>query len=238
MKRTLIRNSILFCTTAWLSGSVLAADSGPKDDVTNAAKKLADKANYSWKTTVVVPEGSQFRPGPTEGKTEKDGFTHVSMSFGDNTTQALIKGEKAAVTNPDGAWQSIAEFDSEGPGRFLGMMVRNMKTPAPQALELVAAAQELKKDGDTYAGGLTEEGVKNLMRFRRGGGEAPNVSNPKGSVKFWIKDGVLSKYEFKVQGKMKFNDNEFDVDRATTVEIKDIGTTKITVPDEAKKKAA
>jgi len=234
MKRT-----ILFSTMALVSGSLLAADSSPKDDVTAAAKKLADKANYSWTTTVVVPEGSRFRPGPTEGKTEKDGYTCLSLSFGENKTQAVLKGDKAAYTDREGEWQSAADQDNaQGPGRFLGRMVRNFKTPAVQAGELVTAAKDLKKDGEVYAGDLTEDGAKALLTFRPrgGGGEGPTVSNPKGSVKFWLKSGALSKYEFKVQGKVDFNGNEMDVDRTTTVEIKDVGTTKVDVPAEAKKK--
>ena len=55
-------------------------------------------------------------------------------------------------------------------------------------------------------------------------------------MKFWLKDGALSKYEFKVQGKADFNGNEMDVDRTTTVEIKDVGATKVDVPEDAKKK--
>jgi hypothetical protein len=227
---TTMKNSILLGATTLLAGSLLAADSSPKDDITNAAKKLGEQANYSWKATVVVPEGTQFRPGPTEGKTEKGGYTHVKMSFGDNTTQAVIKGDKAAVTNRDGEWQSVAELDgNEGPGRFLGRMVRNLKTPAAQATELAGAAKELKKDGDSYSSDLTEEGAKAQFRFG-------TPSNAKGSVKFWLKDGALSKYEFKVQGKVDFNGNEVDVDRATTVEIKDVGATKVEVPEGAKKK--
>ena len=35
---------------------------------------------------------------------------------------------------------------------------------------------------------------------------------------------------------MSFNGNDIDVDRDTTVEFKDIGSTKITVPDDVKKK--
>ena len=77
--------------------------------------------------------------------------------------------------------------------------------------------------------------------FRRGGGgggggEGPAISNAKGSVKFWVKDGVLTKYEFKVSGKMDFNGNEIDMDRTSTVEIKDVGTTKVEVPEAAKQK--
>jgi hypothetical protein len=81
---------------------------------------------------------------------------------------------------------------------------------------------------------LTEEGAKTLLTFRRGGNAS--VSGAKGSVKYWIKDGVLARYEVKVSGKVTFNDNERDVERTTTTEIKDVGTTKVTVPDEAKKK--
>ena len=225
MKRNVLSGAIIL-----IASSVLAADSSPKDEVTAAAKKLGDKPNYSWKTTVVVPEDAQFKPGPTEGKTEKNGFTHVTMSFGDNNVQAVLKGDKAAVTNQDGDWQSAADLEnSEGRGRFLGRIVRNIKTPAAQAAELAAAAKSLKKEGDVYSGDLTDEGAK--AQFRIG-----NASNAKGSVKFWLKDGALTKYEFKVKATVDFNGNDVDVDRTTTVEIKDIGTTKVNVPEAATKK--
>ena len=55
-------------------------------------------------------------------------------------------------------------------------------------------------------------------------------------MKFWLKDGSLTKYEFKVKGKMKFGDNEFPNERTTTVEIKDLNGTKVEVPEPAKKK--
>ena len=80
------------------------------------------------------------------------------------------------------------------------------------------------------------------MQFRggrgggAGGGEGPTISDAKGSAKFWIKDGVLSKFEFKVSGKMEFNGNQMDQDRTTTVEIKDVGKTKVEVPEAAKAK--
>jgi len=39
-----------------------------------------------------------------------------------------------------------------------------------------------------------------------------------------------------VQGKVSFNGNDRDVDRTTTVEIKDVGTTKVELPEGAKNK--
>jgi len=233
-----MKGKALFSSITLLAGSLIAADSSPKEDITRAAKKLAEKANYSWSTTVVVPEGSRMRPGPTEGRTEKDGCTLLKMTFGDNTIQAVLKGDKAAITDPDAGWQSLTELDAnEGRGRWTAAMLRNFKAPAAQAAGLVAGAKELKPEGDAFSSDLTEDAAKPLLTFgRRTGADAPKVSNAKGSAKFWIKDGLLAKYEFKVRGKVTFNDNERDVDRTTTVEIKEVGSTKVEVPEEAKKK--
>jgi hypothetical protein len=232
-----MKKHILMVILSAFSVSVLAAEGGAKAEVTNAAKKLGEKPNYSWKTTIVVPESAQFKPGPTEGKTEKDGFTHVKMSFRDNTTELVLKGDKAVFTNPDGEWQTPADAEGDqGPGRFMAGMARNFKAPAAQAAEIAAGTKELKKDGEMFAGELTEQTAKTLMRFRRGGTDGPTINSAKGSAKFWIKDGVISKYEYKVTGSMTFNGNDTDVDRTTTVEIKDTGSTKVEVPEGAKKK--
>jgi hypothetical protein len=234
-----MKKQILCLALATASLSLFAADA--KEEVTAAAKKLGEAANYSWKTTVVVPESAQMRPGPTDGKTEKGGFTHIKSTINDNEMQVVTKGEKAAFIR-DGEWQVAGEGGGGGGGGGRGGgFLRNTRVPAVQAAEIVAGVKELKKEGDTYVGDLTEDGAKTLMRFRRGGGgggggEGPAISNAKGSVKFWVKDGVLTKYEFKVTGKMDIQGNEVDVDRATTVEIKDVGTTKVEVPEAAKQK--
>ncbi len=219
--------------------SLHAADSSLKASLTGAIKALSDQPNYSWKTTVEVPEDSRFRPGPTEGKTEKSGLTHLVLHFGDNATDVVLKGKKGAVSREGEGWQSLSELEnSEGPRRFLAFLIRNFKAPAAEAAQLVSYAKEIKQDEPgVYSGDLTEEGVKNLLSFRRpGGGEGPEVSNPSGSCKFWLKDGALAKYQFKVKGTMSFNGNDFDIDRTTTVEIKDVGTTKLNVPEAAKDK--
>jgi hypothetical protein len=230
MKHIALLASLLISFTAY------AADS--KEEVTAAAKKLGDAANYSWKTTVKVPEGSQFRPGPTDGKADKDGTVLLTMSFGDNLTEAVIKGEdKAAMTNRDGDWESLKEIEAntEGFGRFRGGMIRNFKAPAAQAVDLANATKELKKEGDAISGTLTPEGAKQFLRFGRGGGGA-TVNNASGDVKFWVKDGALAKYEYHVKGSINFNGEDRDVDRTTTTEISKVGDTKLVVPEAAKKK--
>jgi hypothetical protein len=234
--------SLLLCSTTLLAAaSVLAAG---KDDVTGAAQKLAGADNYSWTTTV---ESSQFRPGPSHGKTQKDGLVWLEMTMRDNTVEAFAKAGKAAVKTEDG-WQTLDLTTNTGgggganPTRFMAMRLRNFKAPAAQAEDIAGKTKDLTKADEAYTGDLTEEGAKSLLTMgggRRGGagGQPPAVSNAKGSVKFWIKDGVLTKYELKVSGTTKNRDgDDVDIDRTTTVEIKDVGTTTITVPDEAKGK--
>ena len=227
--------------------SLIAADAA--SDVKAAAKKLSN--NYSWKSTSESVGGGgggnrNRMGGPTEGKTD-GGITQLSMTRGDNTVEAVLKGDKGAIKTEEG-WKSLAEAaaaggDGGGGGRggaarFTARTLQGYKAPAAEVEDLIGKAKDLKKDGDAYAGTLGAEEVKGLMSrgFRRPGGDAPEVADAKGSVKFWTKDGALSKYQYNVQGKMTFNNNDVEINRTTTVEIKDVGTTKLTVPEEAKKK--
>ncbi len=232
-----MKRSILSGLGVIIAGSLFAADPTPKDIVTAAAKKLGEQTNYTWTATVVVPEDAPFKPGPTQGKTEKDGFTTLSLSFFDNKIQAALKGGKAAAATEDGSWKTAEELDEqEGPGRFMGVILRASKRPADEAAEIASLAKELKKEGDVYASDLTEEGAKMLQTFKMPGSDTMAVNEAKGSAKFWVKNGILTKYEFKLKGKMKFGDNEFPNDRTTTVEIKDVNKTKVEVSEAAKKK--
>lgn len=223
-----MKTKLLLALIATLAASsILAADS--KQEVAAAAAKLASQ-NYSWKSLTKVPESARFQPGPIEGKTEKDGYTYVTMSFGNNNTEIALKGQKAAITDRDGNWQLASELENaEGPGRFLARMAQNLKTPAEQVTDLLSNVSSLKKDGNSFSGDLTEEGIKKQFRF----GEP---QNPKGSVKFWLQDGALTKMEVHLEAKMEFNGNEFDATRTITTEIKDVGSTQINLPSEAKKK--
>jgi hypothetical protein len=234
MNRTIVFSALLLA-----AAPLMAADSSPKDDVTAAAKKLAASDNYTWHTTVVSANEGGFTPGPTDGKTEKDGFTYITFSFGDNTSEAALKGTNGAV-KADGDWTSLtdaAKDDGGGgfnPLRFLAMRMQNFKSPAQEAQDFVDGTKDLKLADGVYSGDLTDDAAKEHLTFRRrGGGNGP--TGAKGSVKFWITDGVLTKFVYNLQGHVEFNGG-FDINNTTTVEIKDVGKTKVEVPDDAKKK--
>jgi outer membrane lipoprotein-sorting protein len=229
--------SLIICSTLLAAASLLAAE---KDDVKSAAQKLAGSDSYSWTTTMESP---QFNPPPSHGKVQKDGLIWLDIQTQDNTIEGLVKDGKGAVKTDDG-WKSLddAAKDDGGGGfnitRFMVTRLRNPKTPPGlQAADIADQTKSLTKAEDVYSGELTEDGAKSLMTMGgRRNGQGPQISNAKGTVKFWVKDGVLTKYQTKVSGTINRNGDDMDVDRTTTVEVKDVGTTKITVPDDAKKK--
>jgi hypothetical protein len=243
-----MKTSVHFLALFAAAGGLLAADATPKDALKAAAAKLADQSGYSWKSTVETAGGGgggggRMRPGPTDGKTEKGGFTLLNVTRGDDTLQVLLQGGKGAIKTPDG-WVSGTEAaaieDRQNPARFASRMISTYKVPAAEVTDLADKAKELKQDGGTVSGDLTEDGAKSLLSWGgRGGGaggNGPTYSDAKGSVKFWIQDGSLTKYEVKIQGKVSFNGNDREVDRTTTTEVKDVGTTQVEATEEAKKK--
>lgn len=228
-----------------LSAAVAHADA--KEEVLAAAKKLADADGYSWSS---VTESGMGRGGrQSEGKRLKDGTTYMSMPMRDGKVEAVFRGEKGAVNTPDG-WLSLeqaARGDDSGrpaPGLMLVATVRGFKTPAEQAQEMAGRAEGLAKAEDgSIAGTLPEDYAKTLMQMRRrpaadGDGAAPpapEISGANGTVAFWTDaDGRLSKVQYKVAGTMTFNGEERQLDRTTTIEIKDVGATAIEIPAEAK----
>jgi len=220
------------------SGSLLAADPDLKDELQSVIKKLGQKENYGWRTT------NDFGGfiSTAEGKANKEGLIQVAVTFGENTTTAYLKGGKGAVKTPEEDWQSLSDLaaavESEpGPRSFLVRRLQTYKAPAEQAADLASKLKSVKKQDGAYFGELTEEGAKDVLSFgRRRTGNAPEPKNAKGSVRFWSKDGVLTKYQMKLEGTVSFGGEERDLEGSVTVEIKEIGTTKLELPEAAKKK--
>ena len=254
-----MKKNALWAAMLFAAGSLLAADS--KDTVTAAAKKLADGGNYTWKQTVDAGEGG-FGGGVTQGKTAA-GLTWTQtpgFAFGGGDapppTERLYQGTNSATKNADGKWETAAEIAAAaaangdgggfGGGRGGGFFGRGaLVLPTATITDLLAGVKDLKDDNGALVGDLTEDAAKaNVFPGGRGrgrgrgpgGGGPPEPTDAKGSVKIWIKDGALVKYELKNSGKMSFGGNDIDINRTTTVEFGDVGSTKVDAPADLVKK--
>ena len=246
---------------AWIGIVAMAASASAapardaKEDVKAAVKKLGDAGNYTWTATTknnaenAPAAPARFAPGPVEGRTDKDGTIWVSMKMGENGLEAVLKGDKFAMKSVDG-WKGSADLQAPAAGQrpdpmmFAARSLRNIKSPVAGLSESIDKLGELKSEGDgLYTGEYTPEGAKDAIAPPRppgapagGNFQPPAVADAKGSIKIWIKDGLLSKMESTLTGKMTIRDQERPINRTTTIEIKDVGSTKIEIPDEAKKK--
>jgi hypothetical protein len=240
----------VLCSAIALSivlASSVAARAADKDDALAAIKKLADAPNYSWSTELQGGFGNQQ---PVEYKTEKDGYTaFIAASQQGDPTDIVMKGAQSVAKMADG-WKSAAELqkavdDAGGFSPELMVLFRmtNFDAPATQCKALLEKAANIKKTNDVFTADLAETSAKELATFKMPASMTANfpamtVKDAKGTLKLWVKDGTLNKMEIHLTGARTFNDQDMPVDETTTVTIKDVGTTKLTVPDDAKKKLA
>jgi hypothetical protein len=244
---------ILLSATVLMATSAIVAHADPKDDITAGIQKVSDAASYSWSSTT---EGG-FGAGTTTGKTQKDGFTAVTIPMRDDSYDIVVKGDKAAVKTADG-WKMASDIlaapqDDNGgggggggfnPDRMMAMRAQTFKTPTAQVQAWLDQLQNIQKGDDAYSADLSADAAKQQLSFRprpaQGGdnnnNNGPEVKDAKASVKFWITDGSVTKMELHVTGTITFNDNDRDIDRTTTTEFKDVGSTTVDVPDEVKSK--
>ena len=155
----------------------------------------------------------------------------------ERSVEGVLKGSKGAIKTDDG-WKATDEFTGSGgsprgnPMTFLARHLSTFgKSPVDQATGLLKETSSVKSEKESvYHGKLSDKGVKqNVPQF------GVEVSNTDGSVKFWVRDGMLVKYAYTVRAKVKFvrQQREVDYDRTTTVEIKDAGSTNVEVSAEA-----
>lgn len=216
-----------------------AADSGLKEKVTKAATSVGNQMNYSWATATREADGSSGKLGTIEGKAEKGGVTCLSFTVGGLPVEVCMKGGKGTAKALEG-WQTFDEIaQAGGTAAAVVRFLRNYKAPVAESANLAGKVKELNEVDGAISGELTEDALKEILLFgtrQREGQSPPKTADAKGAVKFWIKDGALARFEVKVSGKVITGEREVNINRTTTVEIKDIGSTKMDVPDEAKAK--
>jgi hypothetical protein len=226
----------IILSAAMVIGCAGIARASDQEDMKAALQKLADSPNYTWKSTVA----GGMAASESTGMTQKDGLTLISMTRQGNTVEMAVKGKQFAIKTDDG-WKSGTELtgdDATGQQRMLATVMQTFKTPIAQAQASIDKLENIKKTDDGYTADLSAEAAKAMMALPRRGANAPavTITNPKVSIKVWCKDGVLSKMENHTTATITLNGEDHDIDRTTTTEFSDIGSTTVAVPDEAKAK--
>ena len=103
---------------------------------------------------------------------------------------------------------------------------------------IVAGVADLKVEDGALTGALSETAAKLLLVHA--GQKDITPLRASGTVRLWVRDGMLAKYETRLQGVLSVEGGagrrEVTVNQTATTTVTEVGTTKVEVPAEAKKK--
>ena len=244
------------------------SSAAPADDLAAATKKLVDAPNYSWTATTEMAnsqfpampsEGVAEKGGfsvvtrtfnDNKSQTVRKGTEVVMQNRdGDWVTMEEMRaqfggGQRGGGGAPGGGGQRGGGGGGGGRGGFGGGMFGGVANPAEGVAALAAKLKDLKLVDGALVGTATGADAAALLAPAGGRGGQGGQGNfgPKYSsvtVKFWLKDGAVAKYSTHAVGSMTLpNGDDRELDTTTTIEFKNVGTTKVEVPEAAQKKFA
>jgi hypothetical protein len=206
---------------------LLAALAVPAADDEGLAKALrAATGADSYAFTVRDTPG-----GEVEGKYQKD----RPVSLRADRIDFFKKGDALVYKQADG-WHKAKTGVQSDPLIILGgsAKARGTRLPHDDLTGLEKRLRNLKKSEEkgqvVYSGELTEEGAKALAKS-----EDRDVARG-GTAKLWLDDkGRPARYEIAIRLKGRRGNADVDGEATRTVTLKELGATKVEVPDEVKK---
>lgn len=234
-------------SAAWLVGAV--AHAGPTDQAIVAAMKIVEAKNYAW--TVSVPSAGRALP-VREGKSEKDGFTTVTFidpqspmlrqisRLNEGEVKAVFYGSENFVFQTTDGWKNGHELVTLGSRRRVGPRDPDywisLQSPGEELEIIVGSYTELHEVKGGVAGTLSDDGARQLL----GSVKAPAVSAT-GTFVLALSGGTLAAFVIDLSGTVMTGppgeEKESPPQRRVLItELKEVGRTKVEVPDEARLK--
>lgn len=208
-------------------GQVAAEAADEAAPITAAVKKLQHAKNYAWRTVYDMPGApKKLQLPPVSGKTDARLGTILT---GSADGQPMITARKGAATaiKLDGIWKKTAK----------ALKAPNTNAPADELAALLPSLTNLSKAKDSsFKGTLKPEAALAIMRkISQHRKKKPKTSKANGSFKLWLSDGLPTKYELTISAKMSGGFVKFDSKLIQTVEIKDVDSTIVEMPEAVKK---
>lgn len=122
-----------------------------------------------------------------------------------------------------------------GPRAYSNLQL-GLSHPHEELGVIVGSHVEFKVESDTITGTLTDLGAQLLLV--RDGQDNLRPVRASGSFKIWIRSGMVAKYQLKLEGVLEVQlpsgPKQIQVQQTTDTVVKDIGTTKFEVPEQAR----
>jgi hypothetical protein len=259
-----MKSVLLFCSAVALLVAGRARASST-DSAILAAMKLGDQPNYSWTAAVVRDSRSYTIEGKTLVGSYTQVTVPANLALPasnpalrgrvgrgstDSEVVAIFKGDEKHVVETSEGWLTPAEFSTlppaprTGSGRRRGLVADLPLTfaisqPHEDIGIIIGSSTDLRvDDGGIVSGRLSDTAARLLLLPPGQENVAPQQAA--GSFKFWISGGMLTRYEVQINGIVSVeiggSRRLVKTSQTVTTEIKEVGTTKLTVPPEIKAK--
>jgi len=186
-----------------------------------------------WESYRFTVEAQPGAGGKLEGRYQKG----QPLACKADRIELFRKGE-VIVYGDAGKWQKSRTGRLSDPLRVLGAVakVRTVRLPHEEVAALAKAVRSVKKaeakeGGQTvYSAALDREAAQSLARPEHKG-----VAQG-GSARFWVsKDGTLAKYAVSIRVQGRIGGADIDGTMTKTVTLSGVGSTKVEVPEAARK---
>lgn len=229
------KNLALAQAAVLLAGVAAWAQEGK---VRDAVGKAGDWTSYKMVLSVSVEEsvvggGSKSSTDPSELVYEKDKGTWTKSG----KSEVITVGEKTVLKGKDGAWalKAAKKPKANAPAAVAPTLQPHQSLRALEMSSEIAAAQE--GDADVYTIGLKPEGTTALLGAALKKAAVKDAAEPKCTAKLFVgKDGHVTKLELTCTLTVKSKSGkETNTTIKSVTTFKDVNSTKLEVPEEAKK---
>ena len=215
---------VVMAAACLLGSTTLAAEGG--EELAPVLKKA-----QGWESYRFAVEAQPGAGGKLEARYQKG----QPLACKADQIELFKKGEVVAYKDA-GKWQKSRTGRLSDPLRVLGAVVkvRTVRLPHEELATLAKSVRSVKKakeGGQTvYSAALDKEAAQALARSEHKG-----VAQS-GSARFWLnKDGQLAKYTVSIRVQGRIGGADIDGTMTRTVVLSGVGSTKVEIPEAARK---
>lgn len=196
-------------------------------------------ANYLFRGNVAcVIETEEGWKRPDELKDSDINERNAAQAVGSTGHAPLVGGPPSGLRGPSSR-KSRGTRGDRGEQNYSNIQL-GLSLPHEELAVIVSSHDNLAVEGEVATGTLTDLGAQLLLV--RDGQAAITPVRAAGTFKLWLHDGVVVKYQVRLEGILSVEANglrrEILVRQTTDTALRDVGTTKVNVPDQARLKLA
>lgn len=126
----------------------------------------------------------------------------------------------------------------EAGGRTFSNVQNTLSRPHEEIAVIIAGGSDLKAEGEVVSGRLSETSAKLLLVHEGQRDRVPLQAG--GTFRLWVRGGALVKYETRLEGVLRVDDSagrrEVRVNETATTTLSEVGTARVEVPPDVRKR--